>query len=302
MLARAHYYCMQEALSTVKAWTAHPTMETAELMGTIQGARQMMLANRPHGLRAGLMEHFAESLQEGSKLCEKKDKILELFDKLLNKLGGEELSANITYGKVSKEFKDAMSSWLDSESSYRLTVEQTKEAKKGAEYASNEYEKWETANKRAREDLEATLARHAAERADLSEEKAVIEEILRYLGVLHDVKATEKSIAAGGKDSVINAETGVSDLPGSKKAVTTASLKSSIAKLQKLVLKTRLPGATQQLAQIQQLPVYAETEEVAKVLRDMLDDLSVRLSVLDEVDSKVLLHSLPQPPKAFRGG
>lgn len=38
--------------------------------------------------------------QEGSKLCEKKDKIIALFDKLLSKLGGEELSANITYGKV----------------------------------------------------------------------------------------------------------------------------------------------------------------------------------------------------------
>jgi len=40
------------------------------------------------------------SLQEQSKLCEMKDKIIGLFDKLLNKLGGEELSANITYGKV----------------------------------------------------------------------------------------------------------------------------------------------------------------------------------------------------------
>ena len=26
--------------------------------------------------------------------------------------------------------------------------------------------------------------------------------IMRYLGVLHDVKATEKSIAAGGRDSI----------------------------------------------------------------------------------------------------
>ena len=30
-------------------------------------------------------------------------------------------------------------------------------------------------------------------------------------GVLHDVKATEKSIAAGGVDSVKDPETGVSD-------------------------------------------------------------------------------------------
>ena len=41
------------------------------------------------------------------------------------------------------------------------------------------------------------------------------------------------------------------------------------------------------LAQIQKLPVYSETEEVAKVLKDMLADLSVRLSILEEVDAKV---------------
>ena len=33
---------------------------------------------------------------------------------------------------------------------------------------------------------------------------------MRYIGVLHDVKATEKSIAAGGRDSVKDEETGVS--------------------------------------------------------------------------------------------
>jgi hypothetical protein len=36
----------QEALSAVKAWTAHPTMETAQLMGSTQAAT-MMLAMRP---------------------------------------------------------------------------------------------------------------------------------------------------------------------------------------------------------------------------------------------------------------
>lgn len=43
-------------------------------------------------------------------------------------------------------------------------------------------------------------------------------------------------------------------------------------------------GSTQKLAQIQQLPVYSETEEVAKILKEMLDDLATRLSVIDEVD------------------
>jgi hypothetical protein len=32
----------------------------------------------------------------------------------------------------------------------------------------------------------------------------MIRMIMRYIGLLHDVKTTEKSIAAGGKDSVKN--------------------------------------------------------------------------------------------------
>merc|ERR1719217_1724209 len=162
------------ALSAVKAWTSHPEMETAALMGT-KDAATMMLALTPS-------RHM--SLAEGSALCEKKDKIIALFDRLLSKLGGEELAANITYGKVDKEFKDTLATWLDAESHYRLTVEQTKEAKQGASYASDEYEKWKTAYKKAKADLEATLARHAEERTSLGEEREVIKEILRYLGVL----------------------------------------------------------------------------------------------------------------------
>jgi hypothetical protein len=41
-------------------------------------------------------------------LCKKKDIIIQKFDELLKKLGGEELSANITMGRVSKEWKEAM--------------------------------------------------------------------------------------------------------------------------------------------------------------------------------------------------
>ena len=41
-------------------------------------------------------------------LCQKKDIIIQKFDELLKKLGGEELSANITMGKVTKEWKEAM--------------------------------------------------------------------------------------------------------------------------------------------------------------------------------------------------
>lgn len=53
-----------------------------------------------------------------------------------------------------------------------------------------------------------------------------------------------------------------------------------------MALKTKLPGATSKLAQIQKLPVYSETEEVAKILKQMLADLSTRLQVLEDVDAK----------------
>ena len=47
-------------------------------------------------------------LTDGSLLCAKKDLILSKFDDLLKKLGGQELSANITMDKVAKEFKQTM--------------------------------------------------------------------------------------------------------------------------------------------------------------------------------------------------
>ena len=102
----------------------------------------------------------------------------------------------------------AAQSWLDSESTYRLTVEKTKEAKEGAGFAQNEYEKWKDANKQAKKDLQITLERHAKERQALADEREIIKMIMRYIGVLHDVKASEKSIAAGGVDSVKDEETG----------------------------------------------------------------------------------------------
>jgi len=265
----------QEALGKIKAWNSGAT--AASLKAVAPGAKTQQLSSS---------YSESQSLQEKSLLCEKRAKIIALFDQLLAKLGGEELSANITMGKVTKEWNDALSGWLDSESQYRLTVEKSKEAKEGGEFARNEYEKWKTAYKKAKADLEATLARHEEERQDLLDERELIKEIMRYIGVLHDVKATEKSIAAGGRDSVKDDESGVSDPYNIKKAVSPAVLEAKVKKLQKLVLKTKLPGSTQKLAQIQTLPIYSETEEVAKILKEMLSDLATRLSVINEVDQQ----------------
>merc|ERR1719352_474180 len=265
-----------EAYNKIKNWNHDKHL--AELMHT--PARTQMLA-APNGLMTASQ---TQALAGDSLLCAKRDKIIELFDQLLAKLGGEELSANITMGKVTKAWTAAMSAWLTAESNYRLTVEKMQDAREGSSFAEAEYEKWKDAYKKALEDYQATLARHEIERKSLLVERELIKQIMRYIGVLHDVKATEKSIAAGGRDSVKDEETGVSDPYNIKKAVSPQALKQKVAELQKLVLKSQIPGHMQKLAQIEQLPVYSETEEVAKILKEMLDDLATRLSVIDEVD------------------
>merc|ERR1712159_587928 len=132
-------------------------------------------------------------------------------------------------GKVTKAWTAAMSAWLTAESNYRLTVEKMQDAREGSSFAEAEYEKWKDAHRKAKADLEATLARHEAERQSLLDERELIKQIMRYIGVLHDVKATEKSIAAGGRDSIKDSETGVSDTYGEAgkdyKAQTVAALK-----------------------------------------------------------------------------
>jgi len=267
------------------AWHNNPST-LLDVDQHVQGMRTQMLALGPKSKG----DTFSTALEgEGgtSVLCKKKDLIIEKFDELLKKLQGEELSANITMGKVTDEFKEAMTSWLDSESTYRLTVEKAKEATEGATFARNEYEKWHDANKQAKKDLDLTLARHAAEREDLAGERQLIKLIMRLIGVLHDVKATEKSFAAGGRDSVKDPETGVSDPYASAKAKDVAQLKSKFAQLQALAAKTKLPGASQKLAMIDQhLAVYSETEEVARILKEMLDDIESRLKIIDTVDEQ----------------
>ncbi len=59
-------------------------------------------------------------------------------------------------------------------------------------------------------------------------------------GVLNDVEATDKSIAAGGKNSVKN-EYGVSDpyATGSRKAINTKELMQKLQKIQSISLKVK---------------------------------------------------------------
>ena len=173
------------------------------------------------------------------------------------------------------------------------TCLQTKEAKEGGKFAEEEYEKYRQAAKEAKENYLTGLKKHDEEREDLDSERELIKVIMRYLGVLHDVKATEKSIAAGGRDSIKDEETGVSDYYGEYKDPhkTRAELKAKIAKLTELIQKnSNLPGSGKKLALLKahtsKLAVYAETIEVVNILKEMLEDIKTRFEIIDKVDNE----------------
>jgi len=214
-----------------------------------------------------------------------------------------------------KEWKKAMESFLNSEAQYRLRLEQAKEAEDGAKFAEEEYEKWRTAHKAAKKALEDGIAKKAEELEGLKNEEKMIRKIMRYIGVLHDVKATERSIAAGGRDSVKDKRTGVSNPyesdqtqpSASTKAMRTSQLVSiqqtkeeledTVNQLAALMTKSKVPGAANKVALLAQkasmnkLAVYDETVEVVKILKELLADIVTRREVLmkgDDSDKKLV--------------
>jgi len=298
------------------------------IMGTIRETAQATLTSKasPDGTTSMLApikdKELSEMLRiqvlpgEGdSGLCAKKQVIIDKFDQLLKKLGGEELSLKIELGEVTEEWKKAMESFLNSEAQYRLRLEQAKEAEDGAKFAEEEYEKWRTAHKAAKKALRDGIAKKAEELEGLKNEEKMIRKIMRYIGVLHDVKATERSIAAGGRDSVKDKRTGVSNPyesdqtqpSASTKAMRTSQLVSiqqtkeeledTVNQLAALMTKSKVPGAANKVALLAQkasmnkLAVYDETVEVVKILKELLADIVTRREVLmkgDDSDKKLV--------------
>jgi len=95
-LERGAQMSQAEAIDRIRNWG--DDKHVATLMSP---ARTQMLA-APNRL---LSPANSQALAGDSLLCEKRQKIIDLFDKLLQKLGGEELSANITMGRVTKEVR-----------------------------------------------------------------------------------------------------------------------------------------------------------------------------------------------------
>ena len=166
----------------------------------VEGWKDVQLSNLDSGVQAlALVPKDIESqLQETGKLCEKKDVIFAKFNELLKKLGHEEKIRNETDQAAWEAKQAALSSWLDSESSYRLEVEKQKEAEEGAAFARSEYEKWFSTVKKTKERLASMEATYPEEKQSIADERALLKEILRLLGIMEDQPLDDASKAAGG--------------------------------------------------------------------------------------------------------
>ncbi len=155
------------------------------------------------------------------------------------------------------------------------------------------------AKKSAEGDYKAAQEKHIADEADLKNEEGMIRMIMRYIGILHDVKATEKSIAAGGRESVKN-DKGISNpyesdaTPAAATAATLvqtkAELEDTVNQLSALMSKSGVAGAEAKVALLAQkaslgkLAVYDESVAVVKILKDLLDDVDTRRVVLSKAE------------------
>merc|ERR1712216_688867 len=211
----------------------------------VEGWKDVQLSNLDSGVQAlALVPKDIESQLQGTgKLCEKKDVIFAKFNELLKKLGHEE--------KIRNE-----------------TDQEAWEAKQGAAFARSEYEKWFSTVKKTKERLASMEATYPEEKQSIADERALLKEILRLLGIMEDQPLDDASKAAGGY-----------------KANDASVLKSLKAKVAELKLQATKGGAIQ-LRQVNvlqsKLASFAESDEVKNLILGMLKDLETREDILDK--------------------
>lgn len=211
-------------------------------------------------------------LEESGKLCEKKDIIFAKLNQLLKKLGHEEVVRNETDQAAWEAKQAALHAWLDGESAYRLEIEKQQEAQEGAKFARQEYEKWFQTVKATKERLEKMEKDYPAEKQSIADERSLLKEILRLLGIMEDQPLDEASANAGGYMK--------------SKAKDSAELKQLKAKVAELKIQASKGGSAIQLRQVNilqsKLASFAESDEVKQLILGMLKDLETREDILDK--------------------
>jgi hypothetical protein len=124
------------------------------------------------------------------KLCPKKEVIIAKLDALLKKLMAANTARSSADNAAFEAKEAAAKASMDAEAEYRLQLSKIKQAKEGGAFARGEYEKWAAVLKDLQNEIAVNEAGHAQEKIDVSAERALINEVLRLIGVLHAVPAT----------------------------------------------------------------------------------------------------------------
>jgi len=162
----------------------------------------------------------------------------------------------------------SMKAWLDAESNYRLQVQKQKEAEEGAKFARDRYEKWSETVKQTQSRLDKMNTDYSQEKASINDQRLLIQEILRMLGIMGDQPLDDASKAAGGYMAKAH-------------PLTLAEVKGKIAELKKEAAMGG-PISLQQVNLLQsKLANFAESDEVKNLLNNMLKDLDQREAVID---------------------
>jgi len=238
----------------------------AEIHNHIKGYSQM-LASAPM---------LAEGDGGASKLCPKADVVISKLDTLYNKLQNGAAEETDDRSAAKKTMEDDHQAYLDCESAADLAKKEKDEAKKGADFATDQYNNYKETVESAENNIVSLRGETADKLKALKAENDMIEKILRMLGMLEEVGPSAKGVEAGGK--VVE--------PAQAQAINKqiANLKQAASKMGGVQM--------QQAARLSNLMSYQETDEVKAILMQMLTDIQNQVdttnAMLSEAESDLV--------------
>jgi hypothetical protein len=173
----------QQLINSAPHATVDQMMQDLELWKS----RVISSASDPEMLSMLPESAITSDLDESNKLCPKKDIIVGKLEALLQKLLNTNEARNSADQAAYEAMNAAAKQHLDIHAEYDLMETKLKQATEGATYAQSEYEKWAAILKNTKDQIKTSEAENAKERVDIAGEQAIINEILRLIGVLHGV-------------------------------------------------------------------------------------------------------------------
>jgi len=175
-----------------------------------------------------------------SGICASKTVVIDKLNGLAAKLVDDIQDLNATDAAKLKAKNDAYQAWLDTESEYRLMDQKQQDAKEGASYAGQKYEKWAEAVQDTQKRYDELLAAYNSAKLADGQEKALLESIVELLSKINTLKSTDEP-ALKMDDAQLQAKVGqLKQLAAKAKNLQLAALASKDLSPARL---TRLAGA-----------------------------------------------------------